>query len=866
MQADSTRFTAAFEETHGCRPYLWQHRLYEEVCLRGWPDIVAAPTGAGKTAALDVALACLAFEPGRDHPRRIIWATDRVCVMDAALARARALQAALADPKGGAMREMREALERLQGLGGAGAEPLAVEELRFCAPGREAWCRSPTQPTIVCTSVDQLGSRLLFRGYGAPAALAALDAGLLANDALIVLDEPHFSAAFEETLQGVARWRLEAERPCPRPFAVTRLTAAPAPEPGRHVFSPSRRERSEPRLARRLSAAKRARLVQPSIRTSSDRPIAGQARPFVTEARSLAKDGAAVVAILVNHVSLARAIHAELTRGGAGSDARALLLTGRSRPAERDLITAEWRERSSRAQHGGPPLFIVGAQGLEVGTDFDVPAMVTQLAPLDVLVHRLGRLNRRGIHSTATAVILALKENLARTRPDPLYGDRLATTWTWLCDRREADGTLDVAPETLARHLEHEAATACFMQRREAPVLRQADVDFLATTSPVPWPSPHLPLFLYGDPRIEPDVSIVWRSELEEDDLDRAAALLPDLSPPRHGEALAVPLSHARAWLRDAAPGRLADAPAPGLEIPNGAAGRCALRYRAGVGEIVQADEVGPGDLLVVPGSRGGCDGYGWRPNARRPVADLAGGAVGTDPGPGAAVPLDDDVSSHGPQALSLEAHADQVATCAAWLGEVLGLGRDLCDSLRLAGRLHDAGKADPRYQAFLGLGRPGGGGTSDLLAKTDRPSERRLKAAAWQQAGLPRSWRHEALSVRLAVAALVRDQPSGIDADLVLWLVGTHHGQGRPFFVHDDPWDAHERLVGETGLGPGIGPERLDFDWNGEDWAGLFERLRRRYGVWGLAFLEALMRLADTLASDGVSWAARETTGTGHA
>ena len=82
---------------------------------------------------------------------------------------------------------------------------------------------------------------------------------------------------------------------------------------------------------------------------------------------------------------------------------------------------------------------------------------------------------------------------------------------------------------------------------------------------------------------------------------------------------------------------------------------------------------------------------------------------------------------------------------------------------------------------------------------------------------------------------------PGANDPDLVLWLVGSHHGDGRPFFPHQDPKEKP----------PDIGPQSLAFDRNGLDWPSLFARLKARYGAWELARMEAILRLADHRASE---------------
>jgi CRISPR-associated endonuclease/helicase Cas3 len=93
-----------------------------------------------------------------------------------------------------------------------------------------------------------------------------------------------------------------------------------------------------------------------------------------------------------------------------------------------------------------------------------------------------------------------------------------------------------------------------------------------------------------------------------------------------------------------------------------------------------------------------------------------------------------------------------------------------------------------------------------------------------------------------------------------VLWLVGVHHGFGRPFFPHADPSDEANRTDLPRALGvdwrlePGYGPQSLGFEFNGRDWVQIYEDLKRRYGIWGLARLEAFIRLADHRASEAAA------------
>ena len=93
-------------------------------------------------------------------------------------------------------------------------------------------------------------------------------------------------------------------------------------------------------------------------------------------------------------------------------------------------------------------------------------------------------------------------------------------------------------------------------------------------------------------------------------------------------------------------------------------------------------------------------------------------------------------------------------------------------------------------------------------------------------------------------------------DPALVLWLIGSHHGLGRPFFGFLDP-APDQHLPGCLGVenwrlrAGEPGPQSLAFEFRGADWPSLFEDLKQRYGIWKLAHLEAILRLADHRASE---------------
>jgi len=999
-----------FREVHGYPPFPWQKRLLARVATRDeWPDTLDLPTGSGKTAAIDIALFHLALEADRfaqrRAPVRIAFVVDRRLVVDDAFERAKKLEKALAKPSGDVTTRVAERLKMLSGDG----PPLIARRLRGGIPREDDWARTPSQPTVLCSTVDQVGSRLLFRGYGVSDSMKPVHAGLIGSDCLILLDEAHLAEPFRQTLDWVEcyrgeKWRKEKSV---GPWGFARLSATPG-EKSEDIFSLDDDDRANPILKRRLEAGKPALLVAP-VKSKKETVEAAEIDDVDDGSGSGTKDLARralvvvnqikeglkhfkdrksgvprpAIGVVVNRVARAREIFAQLGKqfperpvGDATEEAapEVVLMIGPARPVDLyDLVEKLKLIRTGEPRELGRPLILVATQCIEAGVDIDLDALITEAAPVDSLRQRFGRLNRAGRDIKPYAAIVADRTDISARADDSVYGKAIKSAWEYLAGvAKKENGALSVdfgidridaltPPDHLA-----------LTEKPDSPVLLPAHLDLLSQTAPIPAADPDVALYLHGPARQPDSITIVWRADIDPawDDLDLIRLLT--VVPPRPREAIELPIWTVRRWLdgRRKSAADVADVPTQGPDDEEGRERRRVFRWR---GEDERSQWIDPfalrpGDTVIVPASYGGVDTFGWNPESLVPAEDVAqkaaepfaqrkfavrvaqgltgqhvsdetlagtlaglraenpetvrqallnfglpaevrkglewlGNAKGRRGKPrvvidfnlygenekgeprgvvllapfGVSFPEARQVADHGEGApnsteddtagsifdfpLSLDQHSRDVEGKAEELATKAGLSPDRVADLKLAGFLHDAGKADARFQAWLHFGDPldfDFEDEKDILAKSGRT----LPPSAREKARLPSRWRHEALSVRLARAHSRLENAH--DKDLVLWLIGTHHGYGRPFFPHEDPDDQTSRhLPAVLGLPvelpPGSGPQSLAYNWNGFDWPSLFAELKARYGVWELARMEAIVRLADHRASEEARTRAEE-------
>src|SRR5262245_31389498 len=254
-------FAAFYHAVHGYAPFPWQARLVQRLLADDWPRTLALPTSSGKTSVLDgviFALAMQADRPARERtvPLRTCFVIDRRLVVDEVTTHAQHLAHALATATHGVVAAVADRLRRF-----GGEAPVQVATLRGGMAQDDQGLLWPNQPALLISTVDQVGSRLLFRGYGLASYQWPVHAGLLGNDTLFVLDEVHLSQPFVETLHAVRQLRGWAEQPQHTPWRVLEMSATPMhPEGG---FTLDADDHAHPVLQARLHAAKITRLLAP---------------------------------------------------------------------------------------------------------------------------------------------------------------------------------------------------------------------------------------------------------------------------------------------------------------------------------------------------------------------------------------------------------------------------------------------------------------------------------------------------------------------------------------------------------------------------------------------------------------------------
>lgn len=861
-------FESEFGRLTGFKPLNWQTRLYTDYFVKGVvPDAVDIPTGLGKTSVM--AIWHLARKSGARLPRRLVYVVDRRAVVDQATAVANKIK------------------ER------SGDKALRVSTLRGQYIDNGEWLEDPTAPAIIVGTVDMIGSRILFSGYGVSRKMRPYHAGLLGADTLVVLDESHLVPPFEKLLDAIEAkkdlWpRTEPHRAVVPPFKLLSLSAT-GHERGAKVFrlDEKKKDLDDGVVKDRLGAKKRLR-IEPSNGVAL-------AEALAEKAWALCGNGKDAVRILVYSDSreVAEKTKKALEDRAKGDKQNGIppsdihepeLFVGARRVKERN--DAEQQLRSLGFLAGSAvkldrPAFLIATSAGEVGVDLDADHMVCDLVPWERMVQRLGRVNRLG-KGDARIVLVHEGEPQAKKPDAPTQKEILAMiSWralSTLAELPNENGATDVSPEALRKLKEraetdkklHEGIQAATTPLPLYPAFTRPLVDAWSMTSLEKHTGrPEVEPWLRGWVEEDAQTAVVWRKYLPVR-LEGGSAAKKEVeeffeaAPPHLSEKLETESWRVGEWLIERAAVWREREPEARDIVAFVLDHDGARRHSYKVDELaaIQKDKDSEkrlkselaGRTLIVDARLGGLsngllnkdadatgirtadDGGDWQPKdigfgilavkaeetVQEPVAyefvtrrsaegeTLERLLVHTDK------TEESRAESRYPQLL--DEHQSWTERCARRIAQEIGLTGDYAEALAIAARLHDEGKKARRWQlAFNAL--PDG-----IYAKTQGPfNAARLRGYRHEFGSLPHAERDEGfkkLSPELQ--------------DLVLHLIAAHHGRARPVIEIEGCEDAPPSLL-ET---------------RARDVALRFARLQKRWGPWGLAWWEALLRAADQQAS----------------
>ncbi len=879
MTGSAEEFGSRFLALTGHAPHPWQERFYREWLARGSiPKAVALPTGTGKTSIM--ALWLLAVSAGASLPRRLIWVVDRRVVVDQATAEAERLRRNLS---AAGLEGVREGLARLSVSGIDGGIPIAISTLRGAFADNGEWSKDPSLPAIVVGTVDMVGSRLLFSGYGDGKYRRPQHAGLLGTDSLAVLDEAHLSRPFERLLRSIEELHSGAYGALP-PFRFLPISAT-LNSGDAFTLRPSEREGSEP-LSRILRAPKR--LVWNGSEGSALSPE--EFRQTVLE-RALRYDGQTTrVLVYLDRLRDLDPIMKGLSKAAPG---HVVALTGTMRGHERDRLVVHpvFARFLKREGLGDGVAYLVATSAGEVGIDLHADQMVCDLVPVDRMIQRFGRVNRSG-DGEATIDICRRAEELPRgSRGAPIGAGAREYGLREILDRTEtylrtlggvSPGEIDGAPPPME----------AFSPVPVNPPLRDWLLDAWSLTTA---PRRDLPVgsWLRGlDDGLRPDVYFAWRQEtetladataLDAEDVEEVLQeyrLLPK-------ELLREDIGTARqklAALSERVPDRRMVVLSPEWEV----------EFRGRLGGFIETVVRERRDRLafrtvLLPTTAGGLDSHGMldptSPDRVEDVSATLPPAEGEGTGSPPRVIGRSTPSEYRDRGLLTEKEE-------GWEIRLFGLGDHFAGSsreevlrrARVATGMRGCATFSvrrfeedaPREELVYLRSRPEPGSQADsnemllsvhleaarkemaaLAAKLAIPevlAERLVEAARQHDLGKARRvWQEYAGNLdrsNLKAKSLRYRSPEtlggyrhelgslvdmGPDEDpLVRHLVATHHGYGRPSFP-DRATDREHPLESRNARASHL---------------ARFVALQREYGWWGLAYLEALLKAADGRAS----------------
>lgn len=395
MVTEVTDFIEKFKNLTGHIPFLWQQDLYQSYFATGnIPDALDIPTGMGKTSV--IALWYLSLKAGSRVPRRLVYIVDRRAVVDQATTEAL---------------NIRENAQDSQ---------LRISTLRGQHIDNREWLTHPAAPAIIIGTVDMIGSRLLFSGYGVSRKMRPYHAGLLGVDCLIVLDESHLVPSFKKLLEtittkssvfGGQNHSHSDYSTFIKPPHLLSLSATQCEDEDQKntskIFRLSHTHKMDKVIKKRLESPKilNIRVCEDPHQLVED---------LVDQAWQLRHRAQRVLIFCQsrqNAIKVKKQLDKKAKKDKFSWSSE--LLVGARRLYERERLS-QWLEQYGfigESQSQPQTAFLIATSAGEVGIDMDCDHMVCDLVEWERMIQRLGRVNRKGEGQATVQVIAAPPEN-----------------------------------------------------------------------------------------------------------------------------------------------------------------------------------------------------------------------------------------------------------------------------------------------------------------------------------------------------------------------------------------------------------------------------------------------------------------------
>ncbi len=812
-------FEEFFRQATGHPCYEYQKGLAEAA---SWPDALIAPTGLGKTAAVVLSWFWRRVRMPDQTPRRLVYCLPMRSLVDQTAESVRSWLRALGD-----------------------VAPIKEKNVHVLMGGFDStrWELEPENPAVLVGTQDLLLSRALMRGYAMSRYRWSVDFALLHNDSQWVFDEVqlmHSGLATSTQLEGF-RQTLETASPS-RSLWVSatlhpewlRTVDLPSPRTTWRVLDDFPADAASERVRILIDAPKPVRKSEVAFVGMKTADIEAYVQKVASETVRTHRSGCTTLVIL-NTVARARAVHKSLRK--MISPARLALIHSRFRPADRQAEFAKLPKPREQKD-----LVVVATQAVEAGVDLSAAVLITELAPVSSITQRFGRVNRYGELNCSgggtirwvdlLGLIDSDKESEASSAPYSQADLKAA--------RQGLSRLIDGGPSNLPVPGPDDHSHRAVIRRKDLLDLYDTDPDLTGFDVDVSQ---------YIRQSDDTDIRVFWR------DFDMAVGPLGE-SLPRRDELCAIPISGAGEWLAQVRRKKLR----PYRLDPQS-------RKASGRGRppwIPLNGDPWPGLVLLVHATAGGyTPEQGFDPRSKQQVEPVrAEPAIGdTKIGEES---NEADADSERSQFVSLTDHLQHVADEAEKLCDALGIEGESRAAVMHAARWHDVGKAHAVFQERL---------TSEE-GRNSLPGVTLAKAPRYDLTKGRAYFRHELAS---ALAYLGQAGWSR-DCDLVAYLIASHHGKVRmnlrAYPAESTPRDAQGKPDGrrfargvwegdvlpEVSLGSGTVwhggslmmslMELGEHPITGASWAERTRGLLARHGPFKIAWLEALVRVADWRAS----------------